>query len=102
MIYNKLQTLLESYDVTAYTVAKDLLLYPQTIYQLAKNKKRIPKKDILDLICSYFDCDVDDVLEFVPTIEVNHNELSAKPWDDITEFKRLFNPEQKQDEYLYW
>lgn len=68
MILNKLQTLLESYDVTAYAVAKDLLLYPQTIYKLAKDRKRIPKKDILDLICSYFDCDVDDVLEFVPKV----------------------------------
>ena len=68
MILNKLQILLESHDVTAYTVAKDLLLYPQTIYQLAKNKKRIPKKELLDLICIYFNCDVDDVLEFVPKV----------------------------------
>ena len=67
MIYNKVQKLLESHYVTAYAVARDLLLYPQTIYQLAKNKKRIPKKVLLDLICSYFDCDVDDVLEFVST-----------------------------------
>ena len=68
MILNKLQTLLESNDVTAYTVAKDLLFYPQTIYKLAKDRTRIPKKDILDLICIYFDCDVDDVLEFVPKV----------------------------------
>ena len=68
MILNKLQTLLESHDITAYTVAKDLLLYPQTIYKLAKDRTRIPKKDILDLICIYFDCDVDDVLEFVPKV----------------------------------
>jgi DNA-binding Xre family transcriptional regulator len=95
MILNKLQILLESWDLTAYTLAKDLLLYPQTIYQLAKKKKRIPKKDILDLICIYFDCDVDDVLKFVPTIEVNHNEISAKPWDNIDKFQKLFNPKPK-------
>ena len=64
MILNKLQTLLESYDVTAYTVAKDLLLYPQTIYKLAKDRTRIPRKDILNLICIYFECEVDDILEF--------------------------------------
>ena len=69
MILNKLQILLESHHVTAYTVAKDLLLYPQTVYKLASDRKRIPKKIILNLICSYFNCDVDDVLEFVPTIE---------------------------------
>ena len=101
MILNKLQTLLESHHLTAYTVAKDLLLYPQTVYQLAKDRKRIPKKDILNLICIYFDCDVDNVLEFVPTLEVNHNELSAKPWDDIIEFKRLFNP-KSEVENIYW
>ena len=71
MILNKLQILLESHDVTAYTVARDLLLYPQTIYQLAKDRKRVPKKDILNLICIYFNCDVDDVLECVPTVQVN-------------------------------
>ena len=65
MILNKLQILLESRHVTAYAVAKDLLLYPHTVYKLAKDRKRIPRKYILDLICSYFNCDVDDVLEFV-------------------------------------
>lgn len=68
MILNKLQTLLESRHVTAYTVAKDLLLYPQTIYKLAQDRTRIPKKDILNLICFYFDCEVDDFLEFVPKV----------------------------------
>ena len=68
MILNKLQTLLESHDVTAYTAAKDLLLYPQTIYKLAQDRTRIPKKDILNLICIYFDCNVDDVLEFVSKV----------------------------------
>lgn len=68
MILNKLQTLLESNDVTAYTVAKDLLLYPQTIYKLVQDRTRIPKKDILNSICIYFDCDVDDVLEFVSKV----------------------------------
>ena len=31
MICNKIQILLELHDVTAYAIARDLLLYPQTI-----------------------------------------------------------------------
>ncbi|MGB5637071.1 MAG: helix-turn-helix transcriptional regulator [Waterburya sp.] len=88
MIRNKIQILLESYDVTAYAVARDLLLYPQTIYQLAKDREKLPKSYTLDLICSYFDCDVDDVLEFLPKEEIDRKELAAKSWEDISEFQQ--------------
>lgn len=64
MIRNKIQMLLELHDVTAYAVARDLLMYPQTIYQLAKDREKLPKSYTLNLICIYFDCDVDEVLEF--------------------------------------
>ena len=65
MIVNKLKGLLRIHEVTAYKVARDLLLPTQTIYSLANNPRRLPRKDVLELLLAYFDVSVDEILEIV-------------------------------------
>ena len=65
MIVNKLKGLLRIHEVTAYAVARDLLLPTQTIYALANNPKRLPRKDVLELLLVYFGVSVDEILQIV-------------------------------------
>ena len=103
MIYNKVKLLLNKENITAYRLAIDIDLSPNTIYQLSTNTKRIPKKHILDLLCFYFKCNVDDIIGFNNIEKPNHNKLTADyKYDDIQVIHNLFNPEVKDREYLYW
>ena len=65
MIVNKLKGLLSIHEVTAYAVARDLLLPTQTIYALANNPRRLPRKRVLELLLAYFDASVDEILQIV-------------------------------------
>ena len=65
MIVNKIKGLLRIHEVTAYKVARDLLLPTQTIYSLANNPKRLPRKPILELLLVYFDASVNEILQIV-------------------------------------
>ena len=65
MIVNKLKGLLRIHEVTAYAVARNLLLPTQTIYALANNPKRLPRKQVLESLLVYFDIPVNEILQIV-------------------------------------
>ena len=65
MIRNNFKELLEKHNKTAYSVARDLLLPASTLYKLRNNVFSIPRSHILGLLCSYFDIEVEDLLEIV-------------------------------------
>lgn len=65
MIINKVSELLQQENLTPYTVARDLNLPVTTIYKLAKEPTRLPRKDVLEFLILYFDVEVEDILQII-------------------------------------
>lgn len=65
MIRNNFKELLKKYELTAYAVARDLFLPAATLYALRNNEYSIPRPHILGLLCTYFEIEVEDLLEMV-------------------------------------
>ena len=65
MIKSKLKVLLAIHDMTQSELAEKTGIRPQTITNIVNNRIRQIPVDALSKICELFDCQPNDVFEFV-------------------------------------
>ena len=69
MIKCKLKVILAMNDMTQKELHEKTGIRPPTISAMANNSAKHYPVDVLDKICSVLNCNVGDVLEYVPTEE---------------------------------
>ena len=69
MIKCKLKVILAINEMTQKELAKRTGIRPPTISAMANNTAKHYPADVLDKICATLNCDVGDLLEYIPTDE---------------------------------
>ncbi|MEA5498342.1 helix-turn-helix transcriptional regulator [Limnoraphis robusta Tam1] len=63
---NKLREMIESRQVTKYSIYKDGRISKQTVYNLVNNPSLIPDGKTLEVLCDFFQCQPNELLEWIP------------------------------------